>query len=84
MKQIESKMLKKIDKTRLEAEKVRKIKDHNNERLQSKLKMAEEEEARLKLKRESILKGKQAHREQVIKLSMRKQIQAVENAERIR
>ena len=43
LKQIESKMLKKIDKTRKEAEKVRKIKDDNNERLQLKIKVVEEE-----------------------------------------
>ena len=40
-------MLKKIDKTRIEAEKVRKIKDDNNERLQQRMKMAQEEEIRL-------------------------------------
>ena len=37
-------MLKKIDKTRLEADKVRKVKDENNERLQQRMKIAEEEE----------------------------------------
>lgn len=40
-------MLKKIDKTRLEADKVRKVKDENNERLQQRMKIAEEEEIRL-------------------------------------
>ena len=77
-------MLKKIDKTRLEAEKVRKVKDENDERLQQRMKIAEEEEIILQQKRESIITGKQVHREKLIKLSMRKQIQAVENAERIR
>ena len=77
-------MLKKIDKTRVEAEKVRKIKDDNNERMQQRIKISEEEEIRLQQKRDSIITGKQAHREKLIKLSMRKQIQAVENAERIR
>ena len=33
LKQIENKMLKKIDKTRIEAEKVRQQKDSNNERI---------------------------------------------------
>ena len=40
-------MLKKIDKTRLEAEKVRKVKDENNERLQQRIKIAEEDEISL-------------------------------------
>ena len=40
-------MLKKIDKTRVEAEKVRKIKDDNNERMQQRIKISEEEEIRL-------------------------------------
>ena len=40
-------MLKKIDKTRIEAQKVRQRKDSNNERLQLKIKVAEEESIRL-------------------------------------
>jgi len=59
-------MLKKIDKTRMEAEKVRKIKDSNNERLQLKIKVIEEEQIKLYQKRDSILTGKQAHREKII------------------
>jgi len=37
LKQIENKMLKKIDKTRQEAEKVRLVKQKNNERLEQKV-----------------------------------------------
>jgi queuine/archaeosine tRNA-ribosyltransferase len=37
LKQIETKMLKKIDKTRQEAEKVRQVKQKNNERLEQKI-----------------------------------------------
>jgi len=41
LKAIENKMLKKIEKTREAAEKVRKVKQQNNERLHSKLLMQE-------------------------------------------
>ena len=77
-------MLKKIDKTRMEAEKVRKIKDSNNERLQLKIKVIEEEQIKLYQKRDSILTGKQAQREKLVHQHMKKHMSAAKNAQIIR
>lgn len=58
LKQIERKMLLKIDKTRLEAEKVLKVKEKNNERVHEKMKILAEYQLKLEQKREVIMKEK--------------------------
>ena len=84
LKQIENKMLKKIDKTRQEAEKVRLVKQKNNERLEQKVQCMRQEETELQEKRRSILTDKSAHKHQITKQLIRKRHLVLENARQIR
>ena len=54
LKQIEHKMLRKIDRTRVEADRVRQIKEKNNERLQERMRVIKEEQESLERKKHSI------------------------------
>ena len=67
-------MLRKIDRTRVEAEKVRQIKEKNNERLQMRMLMIKEEQEYLDLKRNSILSEKQARYKKAQDLTKQKQL----------
>ena len=73
-------MLKKIDKTRQEAEKVRKVKEKNNERLHQRMQVIQEEQSRLAQKRESIYTDKQSRHDKKIDYSVKKQVQVKETA----
>ena len=65
LKQIEKKMLRKIDLTRQEAEKVLKSKEKNNERVQEKIKILAEQQGVLDKRRETIRREKLFHKEKL-------------------
>lgn len=72
MKQLERKMHLKIENTRLEAERVLKIKEQNNQRVQEKMKSLAEHQLRLDQKREEIKKEKLFHKEQLFDANQRR------------
>lgn len=72
LKQLERKMHLKIENTRLEAERVLKIKEQNNQRVQEKMKSLAEHQLRLDQKREEIKKEKLFHKEQLFDANQRR------------
>lgn len=55
LEQIENKMLQKIDKTRIEAERCREIKDQKNRRLQEKMRVLKNDQLISEKRREQVL-----------------------------
>lgn len=72
LKQLERKMHLKIENTRLEAERVLKIKEQNNQRVQEKMNSLAEHQLRLDQKREEIKKEKLFHKEQLFDANQRR------------
>ena len=84
LKQIEGKMLRKIERTRIEAERARVIKQKNDERLQHKLVKLTEEDSLLEKKRESIFSEKVLRKNKLVERSIETKVKVLERAREIR